>query len=187
MDAKKAKAAALQASIAARLAALKAKKAGGTPSAATAPSAAAAPPAAPAAAAATKKAKTYEIDLSDTTPLFKKEQLAKKAESSKPKKKVNPYLAHLEPADDDAGGAAAGKGGKGKKDGGAKATDAAAGLPKGRDASMPDPTDAEPAAADGDGGELLLDGQKGAGWPRPGPGTAPSNSSNPASTRPWPS
>ena len=160
VDAKKAKAAALQASIAARLAALKAKKAGsaaaGSASAAVgggapAPPAPAAAPAAPAAAktAATKKAKTYEIDLSDTTPLFKKEQLAKE-EASKPKKKVNPYLAHLEPAAD---------AGKSKKDGAAKATDAAVSLPKGQDASSTLRATTADNGNDNDDGELLLDGR----------------------------
>ena len=155
MDAKKAKAAALQASIAARLAALKAKKAGGAPP--TSATAAAPATAAPAATAQAKKAKTYEIDLSDTTPLFKKEAQAK-AEAAKPKKKVNPYLAHLEPADVDVGGGKGGKGGKGKK-----ATEVAVSLQKGQDASAPDPTvsisTSTAAEGDGDGGELLLDGR----------------------------
>ena len=103
-DTAKAKAAALQQSISARLAALKAKKAqtqarvreqvvaagqaslskrtfsqshgaqvvGGEPQ--------------------NKKAKVYDLDLSITAPTFRKP----KAEAEPPKKKINPYLAHME-------------------------------------------------------------------------------------------
>lgn len=97
----KAKALALQASIRARLAALKAKT-GGNASAAHSVNAGQSAPTAtggvaqPLAAAPTakraKRAKHYELDLSVTAPTFK----AKKA--APPKPKVNPYLAHTETA-----------------------------------------------------------------------------------------
>ena len=151
MGAKRAKAAALQASIAQRLAALKAKKAGGAAAAAPPAAPAAAAPAVPAAApaAASKKARTYEIDMSDTTPLFKKEQRKRAAAAAQPKKKANPYLAHLEPS------AAEDSKTKGsKKADGSAGSGGAAGLSKG-------PTDAASKVDDEDftNAELLLDGR----------------------------
>lgn len=85
-DDAKAKAAALQQSISARLAALKAKKvaqevpvssAGDEP--------------------ATKKAKLYDIDLSVVAPTFKQELITNQQPSQK---KSNPYLAHVDNSDD---------------------------------------------------------------------------------------
>ena len=70
---------ALKQSVAARLAAVKAAKAAAASSSSTQP-----PP--------LKKAKHYELDLSITTPLAK-------TQPSKPVKKINPYLSHLEPSD----------------------------------------------------------------------------------------
>ncbi len=107
----KAKAAALQQSISARLAALKAKKAqaqaqalgqanGAATSIAVQP-----PPVIPIAATSkravssermgeppNKKAKMYDLDMSITAPTFRKPR------DQPPKKKINPYLAHMEPA-----------------------------------------------------------------------------------------
>ncbi len=106
----KAKAAALQQSISARLAALKSKKA----QAALASKIASAPPSMPTATATattssngsssaitakaavvpppTKKAKIYDFDFSVTGPSFKRATSGKEPV----KKKINPYLAHLE-------------------------------------------------------------------------------------------
>jgi len=95
----KAKAAALQQSIAARLAALKAKK-GLSSSSSSQKQALKRPPAQiqtqqqredEEKKRPTKKAKVYDLDLSVTTPQFKKEKKA----FEKPKEKINPYLAHL--------------------------------------------------------------------------------------------
>ena len=117
----KSKALALQASIAARLAALKASKAatasgGGTVAAAAANNATKKRPleasksSAHTTAASTngsnndngnrpqKKAKVYDLDMSITTPQFKKKEMQKEEEKKK-KKKINPYLAHLEQND----------------------------------------------------------------------------------------
>ena len=114
----KARAAALQASIAQRLAALKARTgAGGVGGGVSAPSTRPAePPLAPTnvqkqkkrsfarthenegkAAAATKKAKVFELDMTATAPtrLVEKQQREEQLRSSaQPKEKVNPYLAH---------------------------------------------------------------------------------------------
>ena len=99
----KAKALALQESVKARLAALKAKTAGsvatkvGAPSEVANASASAGlkrPPPEPVDAASqkkTKRAKHYELDLSVTAPTFKDV-------NKKPAKKINPYLAHKEKA-----------------------------------------------------------------------------------------
>ena len=93
----KAKALALQASVKARLAALKAKTGGGIPAAVPPTSASASLKRPPPGGASdnsdaiqkpTKRAKHYELDMSVTAPTFQK--------SSKPAKKVNPYLAHRE-------------------------------------------------------------------------------------------
>eukprot|EP00562_Extubocellulus_spinifer_P033355 CAMPEP_0178693810 /NCGR_PEP_ID=MMETSP0699-20121125/7908_1 /TAXON_ID=265572 /ORGANISM="Extubocellulus spinifer, Strain CCMP396" /LENGTH=758 /DNA_ID=CAMNT_0020339241 /DNA_START=182 /DNA_END=2458 /DNA_ORIENTATION=- len=119
---KKAKAAALQASISARLAALKARKAAGAAAgagagagagAATAGAGAATVPAPKDAAAATattttsskgtKRARVYDLDLTDTTPLYKKQAVERK--KNERKKKINPYLAHVEQPDDEDDGA----------------------------------------------------------------------------------
>jgi len=87
----KAKALALQSSISARLAALKASKAAAAAASTTT-------------TAATKqngdnrpvkKAKVYDLDLSITTPQFQKKKEYGKEKKEKEKKKINPYLAHL--------------------------------------------------------------------------------------------
>jgi U4/U6 small nuclear ribonucleoprotein PRP3 len=87
----KAKALALQESIRARLAALKAKTTGGAvpavPAAAPAVSLKRPPPVADSAPSLAKRAKHYELDLNATAPTFN-------AQSGAPKPKVNPYLAH---------------------------------------------------------------------------------------------
>ena len=99
MDAK-AKAAALKQSVAARLAALKAKKAK-TVSAAVIPPAPSVPKSKPLPERPraytnnddepkSKKAKVYDLDLSITAPTYNK------PEEKIPVKKINPYLAHLE-------------------------------------------------------------------------------------------
>ena len=97
----KAKALALQESVKARLAALKAKTAGsaatnvGAPSPATAASGLKRPPPKSTEEAGQKKvkrAKVYELDLSVTAPTFKQV-------NKKPAKKINPYLAHQEKAE----------------------------------------------------------------------------------------
>jgi U4/U6 small nuclear ribonucleoprotein PRP3 len=91
----KAKALALKASVAARLAALKAKTGGGATAATTTVSSLKRPPPSTEASTATapqqtprptKRAKHYELDMSVTGPTFHKHEL--------PKPKINPYLAH---------------------------------------------------------------------------------------------
>ena len=103
----KSKALALQASIAARLAALKASK-GIQPSKTTSAPNTSKRPLPPASSSTSsndnnnnnshdesnrpiKKAKVYDLDLSITTPQYKVD----KAKNDPPKKKINPYLAHL--------------------------------------------------------------------------------------------
>ncbi len=91
----KAKALALKASIAARLAALKSKT---KPAAVVSSNSNKRPPPAPTAASsssappAAKRAKHYELDMTVTGPTFQKST----ALAAKPKPKANPYLAHLE-------------------------------------------------------------------------------------------
>ncbi len=120
----KSKALALQASIAARLAALKASKAaaasGGISKKRSLESTAlpsASPPSATTSTASgsttannnrpVKKAKVYDLDMSIITPQFKKQQqlLQRQKEEEKKKKKMNPYLAHLETDDTNNGSA----------------------------------------------------------------------------------
>ena len=97
----KAKALALQASIAARLAALKAAKATSSLSSSSAhqqqaQQAQRSDDSYNNQQRPMKKAKVYDLDLSITTPQFKKDQEVKPTII---KKKINPYLAHLEQND----------------------------------------------------------------------------------------
>jgi U4/U6 small nuclear ribonucleoprotein PRP3 len=100
----KAKALALQASVKARLAALKAKTGGAAaPTAASSSASLKRPPPTSddnnnAASKPTKRAKHYELDMSVTAPTFK--------QPSQPAKKINPYLAHRESEATDDGDAA---------------------------------------------------------------------------------
>ena len=94
----KSKALALKASIAARLAALKASKAKSSSTTGnTSKTSQKRPLSQPTNDnhnQPVKKAKVYDLDLSNTTPQFIKEK--ERREKEKKKKKINPYLAHLE-------------------------------------------------------------------------------------------
>jgi len=88
----KAKALALKASIAARLAALKSKtKPAGVSNSIKRP-----PPTAASAPPVAKRAKHYELDMTVTGPTFEKSTAA----VAKPKPKINPYLAHRQEAEE---------------------------------------------------------------------------------------